>query len=68
MKVIVTDDNVEKSLRKFKKKVMELGILQEYKIRQEYIKPTTKRKIARSQAKQRWKKFLSSQKLPKKLF
>jgi small subunit ribosomal protein S21 len=68
MKVNVTDDNVEKALRKFKKKVEELGIIQEIRARQEYVKPTTKRKIAKSQAVKRWKKTLASQKLPKKLF
>lgn len=67
-KVIVHDGNVEKALRKFKKKVQDSGILQEVRQRQEYVKPTIKRKIARNLAKRRWKKFLSDQQLPKKLF
>lgn len=67
-KVIVHDGNVEKALRKFKKKVQESGILQEVRQRQEYIKPTIKRKVAKNLAKRRWKKFLKDQQLPKKLF
>jgi small subunit ribosomal protein S21 len=67
-KVIVHDGNVEKALRKFKKKVQDSGILQEVRQRQEYVKPTIKRKIAKSLAKRRWKKFLKDQQLPKKLY
>lgn len=67
-KVIVHDGNVEKALRKFKKKVQDSGILQEVRQRQEYVKPTIKRKLARNLAKRRWKKFLTDQQLPKKFF
>ena len=67
-KIIVHDGNVEKALRKFKKKVQDSGILQEVRQRQEYIKPTVKRKIAKNLAKRRWKKLLADQQLPKKLF
>ena len=66
-KVIVHDGNVEKALRKFKKKVQDSGILQEVRQRQEYVKPTIKRKIAKNLAKRRWKKLLADQQLPKKL-
>jgi small subunit ribosomal protein S21 len=64
----VTDGNVEKALRKLKKKITESGILQEVRDRQEFVKPTIKRKLARSQAKRRWKKYLREQQLPPKLF
>ena len=67
-KVIVFDGNVEKALRKFKKKVAESGKLQEVRERQEYVKPTVKRKIAKNLAKRRWKKYLRDQKLPPKLY
>jgi small subunit ribosomal protein S21 len=67
-KVIITDGNVEKALRKFKKKVAESGKLQEVRERQEYLKPNVERKIKKSLAKKRWKKFLRDQELPKKLF
>jgi small subunit ribosomal protein S21 len=67
-RVIVQQDNVEKALRKFKKKILESGLLQEVRDRQHFTKPTTKRKAEKSQAKRRWKKHLDSQQLPKKLY
>lgn len=67
-RVQVHDGNVEKALRKFKKKITEQGLLQEVRDRQEYVKPTTQRKIRAGQAKSRWKKHLRSQSLPPKLY
>ncbi len=66
--VFVTNDNVEKALRKFKKKVQESGLLQELRERETYEKPTTSRKKAKAAAKRRWKKKLADEQLPKKLF
>jgi len=66
--VIVTNDNVEKALRKFKKKVAESGLLQELRERETYQKPTTRRKKAHNSAVRRWRKRLSDEQLPKKLF
>lgn len=66
--VIVQDGNTEKALRKFKKMVADSGKLQMFKEKQEFVKPTTQRKIARSQAKRRWQKYLRDQTLPKKMF
>lgn len=67
-RVIISDDNVEKGLRKLKKIIAENGILQELRERQEYIKPTTRKKIARNQARARWRRYLKSQELPKQLY
>jgi len=67
-RVIVTDGNVEKALRKFKKKINDLGLLQEVRDRQEFVKPTVQRKIEKGLAKRRWQKYLRDQSLPKKLF
>jgi len=67
-RVYVTDGNVEKALRKFKKKITEQGLIQEVRDRQEFVKPTVKRKIAKGQAKSRWQKHLRNQTLPPKLF
>ena len=67
-RVLVQDGNVDKALRKFKKKIMESGLLEEVSGRQEFVKPTVKRKVAQGKAKYRWKKHLASQQLPKKLF
>ena len=60
-KVIVKDGNVEKALRKFKKKVSESGLLQELQSRQTYTKPSVKRKVEKAMAKKRWKKQLAQQ-------
>jgi len=66
--VYVKDDNVEKALRKFKKKVSDTGIIQTLKEKEFYEKPTTTRKKKNSAAKNRWQKKLESQILPKKLY
>ena len=67
-KVIVHDGNVERALRKFKKKVANSGILLELRDREHYVKPTTRRKLKAPAAKRRWKKMIQSQQLPKKDF
>ena len=67
-RVLVQDGNVDKALRKFKKKIMESGLLEEVRGRQEFVKPTVRRKVAQGKARHRWKKHLSSQQLPKKLY
>jgi small subunit ribosomal protein S21 len=66
--VLVNDGNVEKALRKFKKKVQESGLLEELRERQTYEKPTTERKRKKGAAKARWRKQLRSQQLPKKMY
>jgi len=66
--VLVKDDNVEKALRKFKKKVQESGLLDELRSRETYEKPTTTRKRKKGAAKARWRKKLRDQQLPKKMF
>ncbi len=66
--VYVTNDNVEKALRKFKKKVQESGVLQTLRERETYEKPTTRKKKAKNAAVRRWRKRLADQQLPKKLF
>jgi small subunit ribosomal protein S21 len=66
--VIVKDGNVEKALRKFKKKIADSGLLNELRERETYEKPTTRRKRQKAIAKNRWRKQLAGQQLPKKLF
>jgi small subunit ribosomal protein S21 len=66
--VIVKDDNIERALRKFKKKVQDSGLLQELRDRETYEKPTALRKRKKSAAKNRWRKQLAAQTLPKKLY
>lgn len=66
--VIVQDGNVEKAMRKFKKKIQNSGILPELRERETYVKPTTRRKLKRGQAKSRWKKYLRDQQMPPRLY
>jgi small subunit ribosomal protein S21 len=66
--VLVKDGNVDKALRKFKKKIQEDGLLNHLRDREFYEKPTTERKRKKSAAKNRWNKQTASQSLPKKLF
>ena len=67
-RVLVQDGNFEKALRKFKKKISDMDVLQEVRDREQFVKPTVQRKLAKSQAKRRWQKYLRDQSLPKKLF
>ena len=66
--VLVKDGNVDKALRKFKKKIQEDGLLNDLRDGEFYEKPTTERKRKKSSAKNRWQKQMAAQALPKKLF
>ena len=55
--VEVRNDDVNKALRIFKKKVQEDGILQEYKERQQFTKPSEKRRKAKAAGRKRWLKL-----------
>tara|TARA_B100000424_G_C22929324_1_gene494379 strand:- start:1472 stop:1717 length:246 start_codon:yes stop_codon:yes gene_type:complete len=61
--VEVRNNDVNKALRKFKKKVQEDGILQELRERQFYTKPSEKRKRAKAAGRARWLKKLEKQRL-----
>lgn len=65
-RVTVYDGNVEKALRKFKKKVSNAGILEEVRNRQHYEKPSEKRQRARAAAKARYRKKMREDGLPPK--
>ena len=62
--VLVQDGNVDRALRKFKKKIQTSGVLNDLREKEHYVKPTTQRKLKRSAAKNRWKKYVQSQQLP----
>lgn len=66
--VYVPEGKFEQSLRKFKNKVKDSGILNELRDREAYEKPTTARKKALALAKKRWARKLESEVLPKKLY
>jgi len=54
--VEVRNGDFTKALRIFKKKVMEAGIIQEVRDRQEYTKPSEKRAKAKAAGRKRWLK------------
>jgi small subunit ribosomal protein S21 len=66
--VIVADGNVEKAMRKFKKKIQNSGLLQELRDRETFTKPTTRRKVKAGQARSRWRRYVTSQQLPPKQY
>ena len=61
--VEVRNGDVQKALRLFKKKVQNEGIIQEYKERQFYVKPSEKKRKAKAAGKARWKKKQEKQQL-----
>lgn len=67
-KVIVQNDNYEKALRTFKKKILESGKLIELKEKEFYEKPTTKRRREKNQQIRRAQKRRESEALPKKMY
>lgn len=58
-KVEVRNNDITKALRKFKRKIQEDGILQTYRERQYYEKPSLVRKKAKAAARSRWLKKLA---------
>lgn len=67
-KVIVQQDNYEKALRTFKKKILESGKLIELKEKEFYEKPTTKRRKNKNQQVRRAQKKREAEALPKRMF
>lgn len=61
-------ENINVSLRRFKRKIEESGLLDDLRKKEFYEKPTTARKRAKGAAKARWKKKLKDQQLPPKLY
>ena len=57
------NDNINQSLRKFKKKVEESGKLDDLRKKEFYTKPTTERKRAKGAAKARLRKKLEKEAL-----
>lgn len=68
LRVEVRNDDVNRALRLFKKKVQDSGLLQDLKEREFYEKPTTKRKRAKASAKARWKKKLEKEQIQTRKF
>jgi small subunit ribosomal protein S21 len=54
--VEVINDDINRALRRFKKKVNNDGILQLYREKQYYVKPSEKRRLAAKAGRKRWLK------------
>lgn len=54
----------EKTLRRFKKKVDEAGVLKDVRDKEFYDKPSVHKKLKRQAAKKRWQKLLRKNELP----
>lgn len=67
-KVIVGDLPIAVALRKLKQKVEDSGLLDDYRAKEFYEKPTTERKRKKGAAKARWRKKIRDQELPKKMY
>lgn len=66
--VIKEGENINVSLRRFKRKIEDAGTLETLRSKEFYEKPTTKRKRKAGAAKSRWNKKLRDQQLPPKLY
>ena len=55
LEVIVRDNNLEKALRIFKRKVQKSGLLKEIKMRSFYEKPAEKKQRKKKEAVKRWR-------------
>lgn len=67
-RVEVRNDNVEKAIRTFKKKIQESGKLLDLKEKEFYEKPTTKRRRIKNQQIRRAQKRREAEALPKRLY
>ena len=56
------NENIERTIKRFTKKVKKLGILDEYKERQRYLKPSEKRRKRNKRSDRRRAKELAKQK------
>jgi small subunit ribosomal protein S21 len=61
-RVEVVDGQLEKALRKFKKKVESSGVLKELRDREFYTPPSVEKVKRKQQAIKRWQKKLNTQK------
>lgn len=67
-RVYVVNDNVDQALRKFKKRVNDSGLLKDLQAKEAYEKPSITRKVKAKAARNRWRRKLSSDTVPKKLY
>lgn len=62
------NEPIEVAMRRFKRAIMNTGLLTELRARESYEKPTTERKRKLAAAKKRHHKRILSQQLPPKMY
>jgi len=67
MKIVVSDNQVDKALRVLKKKLIKEGLLKEMKKREYYEKPSVKRKRKEKESRKRLRKLLVRKTTPRPL-
>jgi small subunit ribosomal protein S21 len=65
--VSVPPGGFERAMRKLKKKVQKSNVLQEVKEREQFEKPSAKRRRKKAAAKRRWERYLNSSDNPMNL-
>ena len=60
LKVYVQHGDIDKALRKLKKKVNNAGVIKELKEREFHVKPSEKRRVEKARAVARWKKKVTA--------
>ena len=66
--VVVQNDNVEKAVRMFKKKITESGKIQDLRDKEFFTKPSVIRREKHKKAAHRYAKKVEGDTLPKKLY
>lgn len=61
--VVVHDGQIERAIRRFKKKVQQSGILDEVKRRREFVKPSVIKREEKAKARRRWLKVVEAEEL-----
>lgn len=61
--VVVHNDDINKALRRLKRKVEKAGVMKEVRKRAHYIKPSEKRKLAKKAGRKRWLKIKAKMEL-----
>lgn len=56
------NENIERAIKRFNKKIKKLGILDEYREKQRYTKPSEKRRLRNKRSDRRRAKELAKQK------
>ena len=60
-KIYVKNNDINRAMRKLKKMMQQEKVMQDFKSKEAFEKPSLKRKRAKASAVKRWQKYLSQQ-------